>query len=278
MKLLFSFLGAVALCAVLAGSAQAATANVRLINEATPGRLMTPTASGAVMMLPQVTSGRSQVWVKTGTNPGFATFRNAHTGDCLTGARHRRGPGRAGPALQRRHRPAVADRRRRHDLLACDGLRAGGRGLHGRPRRAHRREEPALDPQDRLILRFARARPRARAGAGAEIGGDARRPRRLRRPAQLRRRDRGRRRASRTDRATPPVTRCCARPRRACGRVGSSGPPTIRTSPPGAPRSARSGPSRRSTTAPPRRSPAACSRARRSRASTASSTSTTRSA
>ena len=71
MKLLFSFLGAAALCAVLAGSAQAATANVRLVNEATPGRLMTPTASGAVMMLPQVTTGRSQVWVKTGTNPGF---------------------------------------------------------------------------------------------------------------------------------------------------------------------------------------------------------------
>ena len=85
MKLLFSFLGAAALCAVLAGSAQAATANVRLINEATPGRLMTPTASGAVMMLPQVTTGRTQVWVKTGTNPGFVTFRNAHTGDCLTG-------------------------------------------------------------------------------------------------------------------------------------------------------------------------------------------------
>lgn len=84
MKLLFSFLGAVALCAVLAGSAQAATANVRLINEATPGRLMTPTASGAVMMLPQVATGRSQVWVKTGATPGFATFRNALTGDCLT--------------------------------------------------------------------------------------------------------------------------------------------------------------------------------------------------
>ena len=124
MKLLFSFLGAVALCAVLTGSAQAATANVKLVNEATPGRLMTPTASGAVMMLPQVPTGRSQVWVKTGTNPGFATFRNAHTGDCLTARGTARHPGRAGPALQRGHRPAVADRRRRHDLLAVAGLRA----------------------------------------------------------------------------------------------------------------------------------------------------------
>lgn len=84
MKLLFSLLGAVALCAALAGSAQAATANVKVGNHATPGLLMTPTASGEVMMLPELPTGRLQVWVKTGTNPGFATFRNAHTGDCLT--------------------------------------------------------------------------------------------------------------------------------------------------------------------------------------------------
>ena len=36
------------------------------------------------MMLPQVESGRSQVWVKAGTNPGFATFRSALTAQCLT--------------------------------------------------------------------------------------------------------------------------------------------------------------------------------------------------
>ena len=71
MKLLFSFLGAAALCAVLTGSAQAATADVKVGNDATPGRLMTPTASGEVMMLPQVPTGRLQVWAKTGTNPGF---------------------------------------------------------------------------------------------------------------------------------------------------------------------------------------------------------------
>ena len=80
MKLLSSFLGAAALFVVLAGSAHAATMNVVIGNEATPGRLMTATASGAVMMLPQVESGRSQVWVKAGTNPGFATFRVALTG------------------------------------------------------------------------------------------------------------------------------------------------------------------------------------------------------
>ena len=75
---------AVALCAALAGSAQAATANVKVGNHATPGLLMTPIASGEVMMRPELPTGRLQVWVKTGTNPGFATFRNAHTGDCLT--------------------------------------------------------------------------------------------------------------------------------------------------------------------------------------------------
>jgi hypothetical protein len=52
-------------------------------NQATPGRLMTPTASGAVMMLPEG-SGRSPAWVKTGTNPGLATYHSALTGDCLT--------------------------------------------------------------------------------------------------------------------------------------------------------------------------------------------------
>ena len=84
MKLLFLFLGAVALCAVLTGSAQAAMADVKVGNHATPGRLMTPTASGEVMMLPELPTGRLQVWVKTGANPGFATFRNARTEDCLT--------------------------------------------------------------------------------------------------------------------------------------------------------------------------------------------------
>jgi hypothetical protein len=84
MKLLFSFLGAAALCAVLAGSAQAAMLDVKVGNHATPGRLMTPTASGGVMMLPEVPGDRSQVWVKTGTTPGFVTFRNARTEDCLT--------------------------------------------------------------------------------------------------------------------------------------------------------------------------------------------------
>jgi hypothetical protein len=83
MKLVLSFLGAVALCAVLAGSAQAATANVKVGNQATPGRLMTATASGLVMMLPQ-TDARDQVWVKSGVTPGFATFRSALTGQCLT--------------------------------------------------------------------------------------------------------------------------------------------------------------------------------------------------
>ena len=75
------------------------------------------------MMLPQVATGRSQVWVKTGTNPGFATFRNARTGECLTA----RGTLEI-PVVRVQtctgHRPAVADRRRRHDLLAFDGLRA----------------------------------------------------------------------------------------------------------------------------------------------------------
>ena len=84
MKALFTLLGAVAVFAALTGSAHAATANVRIGNEATPGRLMTATASGAVMMLPQVASGRSQVWVKAGTNPGFSTYRSALTGECLT--------------------------------------------------------------------------------------------------------------------------------------------------------------------------------------------------
>jgi hypothetical protein len=83
MKLLFSFLGAVALCAVLAGSAQAATANVKVGNQATPGRLMSATASGQVMMLPQ-SDARDQVWVKSGVTPGFAVFRSALTGECLT--------------------------------------------------------------------------------------------------------------------------------------------------------------------------------------------------
>jgi hypothetical protein len=83
MKLLFSFLGVAALCAVLAGSAQAATANVKVGNHATPGRLMSATASGLVMMLPEDGS-RAQVWVKAGTTPGFATFRSALDGRCLT--------------------------------------------------------------------------------------------------------------------------------------------------------------------------------------------------
>ena len=84
MKFLSTLVGTAALFVALAGSAHAATTNVRIGNEATPGRLMTATASGAVMMLPQAESGRSQVWVKAGTNPGFATFRSALTAQCLT--------------------------------------------------------------------------------------------------------------------------------------------------------------------------------------------------
>jgi hypothetical protein len=83
MKLLFSVLGAVALCAVLAGSAQAATADVKVGNLATPGRLMSATASGAVMMGPEDGS-RAQVWVKSGTTPGFSSYRSALDGRCLT--------------------------------------------------------------------------------------------------------------------------------------------------------------------------------------------------
>jgi hypothetical protein len=84
MKALFTLIAAVAAFTALAGSAHAATVNVRIGNEATPGRLMTATASGAVLMLPQVASGRSQVWVKSGTNPGFSTYRSALTAECLT--------------------------------------------------------------------------------------------------------------------------------------------------------------------------------------------------
>jgi hypothetical protein len=71
------------LVAVLAitSSANAATSQVKLRNQATGSKLLTKDPSGLTSMKPA--GGANQVWTKTDTNSGYATY-SIGTG-CLTG-------------------------------------------------------------------------------------------------------------------------------------------------------------------------------------------------
>ena len=179
MKTLFTMLGAVAMFAVLAGSA---TPPPPMSGSATRPRRPARDRDSVrrVMLLPQASSGRSQVWMTAGTNPGFATSRSALTAQCLTARGTFEVPVRAPADLLGRREPGVEDRRRRDDLLPLDrlGARHGERDRVARS--GHRGAEPALSSRSSSEPQRSVARARRRARRGAEIRHHARRARRLR--------------------------------------------------------------------------------------------------